>query len=96
MTDVESFLRSLVKGKYSSIILTWNDEHAPMYKEADGYYEYDSSCWVSQGEYLKAMMENSVWKLQFYPDTPIGFCVLYASSIQALIDHLQRNYNGSM
>lgn len=96
MNEIETLLRSLVnRPKFTSINLTWNDDHSPNYKEADGYYEYDSSEWVGQDEYLKAMIENSVWTLHWYPDTPVGFCRIRASSIQAIVDWIKNHENKS-
>lgn len=96
MIPAEKMLRALInRDKYTSISLTWNEDHSPMYQEADGYYEYDSSVWVSQDEFLKAMMENSVWTLQWYPDTPVGFHKIMASSLEAIYNWIDKHYENS-
>jgi len=92
MIPAERMLRSLInKPNFTQIALTWNEDHSPMYEVADGYYEFDSSVWVSQDEYLKAMLENSVWTLHWYPDTPIGSCKIMASSLEAIFEWIDKH-----
>jgi hypothetical protein len=85
---LDEFLRSLVKGEHSSISLTWNDGNGPNYmsvKEFDET-EFGHSDWVSEEERQRAYEANSCWRLQWYPDTPVGFHSLQASSLEALIE----------
>jgi hypothetical protein len=39
--------------------------------------------WASEDERLKAIAENSVWTIQWYPTTPVGFCCVGASTFEA-------------
>lgn len=100
MTDLDTILRSLIKGKFSSIHISFNDLHAcnymtakqwadefPTDKDISSYNNLDQ--WVSPEERKKALENNSVWSAQWYPDTPVGFCILYASSFNALITALE-------
>jgi len=41
--------------------------------------------WVSEDERAKAIASDSVWICQWYPDTPIGFSGLAASSFDVLM-----------
>lgn len=41
--------------------------------------------WVSPDERAKAIATNEIWTLQWYPETPIGFHALAASSLAALM-----------
>lgn len=52
--------------------------------------ENDTSCvghydWVSDEEKQRAYATNEMWVLQWYPDTPVGFCALAASTLHALL-----------
>lgn len=93
---LEAALRSLLKGEFSSLIIGFNDEHAPNYLTAEQYRDecgmYDGGQgrieWVSEAEREKAIRENSVWTLQWYPDTPSGFYCVGASSLAAIVEHL--------
>jgi hypothetical protein len=89
LEGLESELRSLMKGEYSSLSIAFNEEHACNYQTAaqwDDYGPLESRIqWVSEVERLNAIAENSVWTCQWYPDTPVGFYCLGASTLPALI-----------
>lgn len=101
IAEIEALLRSLLQGKFSSLTIGFNDDHACNYQTAAEWDEYEAGAdsrleWVSEIERERARSENSVWSIQWYPDTPIGFHALAASSLSALIqgvrDHLsERN-----
>jgi hypothetical protein len=63
------------------LYLTHN-EHRDMYETIEEYY--DRHDFVSPEELKKAIAEDSVWVLQWYPDTPIGSYSILASSLEAL------------
>jgi hypothetical protein len=84
----------LLNGKYSSLTVGFNDVHAPNYKTAqeyrDEYFAYGHPDeknplieWASEEERMKALRENSVWTIQWYPKTPIGFHCVGASTFEA-------------
>ena len=87
MNDVEKQLRSLLKGEFTSLSIEFN-RHKAHYDTAavairDGTYR--NAEWVSIAEKQNAIEKDSVWTLQWYPDTPIGFYELAASSLDAVI-----------
>ena len=47
-------------------------------------YEVDE--WVSPEQLQKAIDTNDCWKLQWYPNTPVGFCVLSAADLDVLLE----------
>lgn len=94
---LEASLRSLLPGEHSSLTIGFNDDHAANYVTAQewfdewGHYQggdKDYIDWASEEERLKALRENSVWTLQWYPNTPIGFNRIGASSLPALFAYL--------
>jgi hypothetical protein len=98
--ELEQLLRSLLRGKHSSLSLSFNEGNGPNYQtvaeeDEDGSGHGD---WISEAEREKGIRENSKWVLQWYPETPVGFCALAASSLPALIeavrDHLKENPDG--
>jgi hypothetical protein len=101
MECAETLLRSLLQGKFSSLTIGFNDLHACNYQTAQqwsdemgdpdgGMQTYnDLGDWVSPEEREQALANNSVWSAQWYPDTPVGFCQLYASSLPALLAGLR-------
>ena len=63
------------------LYLTHN-EHRDVYETIEQFYDADD--FVSEDEWLKAVAEDSVWCLHWYPDTPVGFHRIYASSLEAI------------
>jgi len=88
--DIEKLLLSLLRGKHSSLTLSVNDEIACNYvsvkegMEQGGYFE--STDWVSEEEKQKCIETNRVWTLHWYPDTPVGFYSLSASTLGVLME----------
>lgn len=99
IAELETELRSLLNGEHASLTIGFNDDHACQYVTAQEYHdkwgEYGGGAdmqridWVSEEERLKAIRENSVWTCQWYPNTPVGFYCLGASSLPALIAALR-------
>lgn len=46
---------------------------------------FDDDEWVSAEQREKAVATDSLWVLQWYPDTPIGSCVLCAADLDVLL-----------
>lgn len=69
------------------LYLTHND-HKDMYELIQDCYEPKD--FISPEEYEKAIKEDSVWTLEWYPDTPVGRHVMRASSLQAIEDAIER------
>lgn len=86
-------LLQLLNGKFSSLTISFNEDHAPSYETAQEWHDrtgrYRSEGddqrinWVSEAERLKAISENAVWTIQWYPQTPNGFYCVGASSFEA-------------
>lgn len=73
----------------ASLHLTHND-HKSYYLTvaqaiADGDHGYSEDCWISPEQKQKAIETNECWTLQWYPDTPVGFCILSAADLDALL-----------
>jgi hypothetical protein len=78
---------TLLKGQFSSLCLTYND-HSCNYQtaevaELDGNFSHVT--WPSAEEKELALSSNSVWILQWYPNTPVGFCAVGAASFAACL-----------
>lgn len=86
MKELELFLRGLLDGEYTSLYISFNDHSSNYDTATDAVNDYDDSDdWVSSEEKQKALANNTVWKLQWYPNTPVGFCTKRASSLEALL-----------
>jgi hypothetical protein len=86
----ESFLPSHKAG----LTLTHND-HLGYYMSVEDWESTTSSEWVSTEERERAHETGEMWTLRWYPDTPVGFHEVSASSLAALIAYvLQEETDG--
>lgn len=74
----------------AGLILTHND-HKGVYQTVqqsidDDSFGYGDKCWVSEEQKAKAIAINECWTLQWYPDTPVGFCLLSAADLDVLLE----------
>ena len=68
------------------LYLTHN-EHLDVYESVDQFY--DPRDFTSPDEWDKAISENNVWVLQWYPDTPVGFHRIAASTLEVIKEKLK-------
>jgi hypothetical protein len=73
----------------NSFTLARDDDHACNYATARQWIEEygDARDWEGVNpEELNAMKDqNTIWKLQIYPATPIGFCIWYGVSMESVV-----------
>lgn len=72
----------------ASLHLTHN-QHKAYYRTVaeaidDGDHGYVDD-WVSEEQKQKAIETNECWTLQWYPATPVGFCMLAAADLDVLL-----------
>lgn len=60
-----------------------HNEHRDVYEIVQDYYEPDD--FISSTDRQKCIDNNDCWKLQWYPDTPIGFHRVIGSSLELVI-----------
>lgn len=80
--------------------LTKNEDHAVNYVTAKQWLEevHDDLLDVPPEE-LQAMKDtNTIWSLQIYPDTPIGFHVWLGATLDGVIDRARLHFttNGTL
>lgn len=71
-----------------SLHLTHND-HKSCYltvKQAIDDEDHGYRAWVSEEQKLKAIATNECWYLQWYPNTPVSFCIMAAADLEVLLD----------
>lgn len=71
----------------AGLYLTHN-EHKDVYESVEQFYSSHLIDWVSEEQRLKAIAENSVWSLQWYPDTPVGFYKVLACDLDVLLEYV--------
>jgi hypothetical protein len=59
-----------------------HNEHRDVYETVEQFYDADD--FTSKEEWHKAVAEDSVWVLHWYPNTPVGFTRIAASTLEAI------------
>lgn len=90
LQELEADFRRLLKGQHSSLAISFNDGNGPNYMSVREWVDAgEDEGFISPQEQEAACRRNSCWTLQWYPDTPVGFCRVSASSLPALIDYIR-------
>lgn len=63
-----------------------HNPHRNVYETIETFMAGRPGDWVSAEERARAIAIDSLWVMQWYPATPIGFCRRAASSLGALLD----------
>jgi hypothetical protein len=69
-----------------------HNEHRDVYETVEQFYAAD--WFVSPEEWRKAIAEDSVWVLHWYPETPVGFHSIAASTLEAIEAKLKEKNHG--
>jgi hypothetical protein len=88
MTKEEMFTW-LADLRCNSFSLSRDDDHACNYVTAKQWIEDfgEAREWEDiDADELDAMKnQNTIWKLQIYPATPVGFCIWYGVSMESVV-----------
>jgi hypothetical protein len=86
-------LITLLKGKWTDLSFSYNEHsYAQINPPCDTIEEtfeilsIEEEDFVSSEEYKKALEQNQLIRFQWYPQTPVGFHVVYATTLYALIE----------
>lgn len=63
----------------------WTVEEAIL----QGEHGYDD--FITEEQKAKAIETNEVWTLQWYPDTPVSFCIVAAADLSELLAWVKEN-----
>lgn len=74
--------------KPNSFSISMNEDHAPNYMTAQQWIdsEPEEFKYTDEFEVQRMKESNTIWALQIYPNTPVGFNKSYAASLDVLID----------
>jgi len=75
----------------AGLYLTHN-QHRDIYLTVEQWEaDYDmADYWVSDSERALAVATDSVWELQWYPETPVGFYLVMAASLEAVLEAAEK------
>ncbi len=79
-------LTTLCKGEYSSLHIDLNDHHSSYQSAAQAIEEndhgwFDEDRFPSPQERQRCIDTDTIWHIQWYPDTPVGFYSVKASTL---------------
>lgn len=66
-----------------------HNEHLSYYEtveQALNQSTYDRAGFPDQDEIDKAIKTGEVWTIQWYPDTPVGFCRVHAATLSRALE----------
>lgn len=63
-----------------------HNEHKNYYQPIEEFVAEEHGHWSSDEAKARAIATNEIWIIQWYPITPIGFCVVCAPTLQEALD----------
>jgi hypothetical protein len=78
--------------KHAAELLVSHNAHKNYYEKIDEAIGGDGSTYPrdefpDEAEVQKAIATDSVWTIQWYPDTPVGFCRVCAATLSRALEH---------
>lgn len=75
--------------KYDVSLHITHNQHKSYYESAADYLRshragdgFDPDEWLSRADFEEAIAQGSIWEIQWYPNTPVGFCIAYGSTLE--------------
>jgi len=66
-----------------------HNEHRNYYQTAAAYiqeYGTDLGQWKSGDALKRAIETDQIWSIHWYPTTPVGFCVVFAPTLEEALE----------
>lgn len=96
-TEIAQRWQWLATLKCNSFTLSRDDPHACNYVTAKQWIEEfapDDFADVDPSEVQRMKDTNTIWSLQIYPNTPVGFNIWYGATAESVVDAAMRAYAG--
>lgn len=74
----------------ASLSITHN-EHLATYETVEQYLSDEGKApycpeeWLSRSDYKTALRTNELWEMRWYPHSPVGFYIVYGSTLENMI-----------
>jgi hypothetical protein len=80
---VAELIERALRGLPNSFYINFNEHSPEIYGDLIlEHAEHDAREWISDDDYLQALMTNHVWEVRYYPDTPVGFCSTKGATLE--------------
>jgi len=83
---------SIVLPEHKCSLTISHNKHKDYYESLEDYY-YDVKDEIGLALYKECIEEDSIWEMQWYPETPIGFYIIYSTTFEGLFSEYQRIFN---
>lgn len=74
----------------ASLHLTHNDHKAVYESAVEFLADMEADDFIAPDERERCIAADSIWELQWYPDTPVGFCRLISASLTDLLTAIEQ------
>ena len=78
--------------KHAAGLYLEHNTHKSIYQSTENYCADITELWVSEDERLKAIATDSVWTLQWWPNTPNHSWKINASTLDALSEYFKKPF----
>jgi hypothetical protein len=79
----------MILPKHKAGLFLTHNEHKDYYETVEQYMEsafgIDKKDFISPEDYQKCIDTDELWELQWYPNTPVGFYVVYGSTLEGVL-----------
>lgn len=66
-----------------------HNEHRLYYQTVEEYIaEQRNMLWVPGDSRARAIASGELWSVQWYPDTPVGYCIVHGETLQEILDYI--------
>jgi hypothetical protein len=70
--------------KYRCSLTVRHNAHKGIYESVEAYINdvFQPEEWVSEADFHEALATDNLWHIHWYPDTPVGSCDAYGSTLE--------------
>ena len=78
--------------EYKVTMTICHNDHKSVYETAERWLldMGDWGDWESDEAKQRAIAADSIWSIQWYPETPVGFIALFAPTLEELLEFAQK------
>lgn len=69
-----------------------HNQHKDYYESAEDFAnrDYNANCWIDEEQKARAIAADSIWEVQWYPDTPVGCFKVCAPTLEEALAEANR------
>ena len=78
--------------EYKVSLTIRHNDHKTTYETLSQYLEdlaslqdedaFNADSWISRADFDAAIESDSIWEVHWYPETPVGSCTVYGSTLE--------------